>query len=183
MQQLSYVSGNKSKFNNAALFMTPLGVELQQETLHLDEIQAEDSTEIAKEKVKQAFDILQKPLFVNDASWHIPALGGFPGPFMKYMVQWLTEDDILNLMRGKEDRTIILSDVIAYKDQGVEMIFTREVKGRLLDIPEGETEGPFIIRLISFTDDGRSLASVQPDGFTEREIPLWQEFAEWVKTR
>ena len=183
MKKISYVSGNKDKFSNASSFMQPLGIELQQEILRLDEIQAESSDSIAQKKVSQAFDLLQKPLFVNDASWHIPALGGFPGPYMKYMVKWLTEEDILNLMRDKADRTIVLSDTIAYKDQDVEKVFVREVKGTLLTVPEGEPNGPFITRLISFSDDGRSLASVRSSGFTERETPLWQEFADWINER
>lgn len=183
MKIISYVSGNKDKFNSASLFMQPLGIELQQEILRLDEIQAESSDKIARKKVGQAFDLLQKPLFVNDASWHIPALGGFPGPFMKYMVKWLTEDDILNLMRNKANRTIILSDTIAYKDLDIEKVFIRKVEGTLLTAPEGESNGPSITRLISFSDDGRSLASVRSLGFTERETPLWQEFADWINER
>ncbi len=182
MKKVSYVSGNKDKFKNASAFMRPQGIDLGQEVLGLDEIQAENSVEIAQKKARQAFDLLQKPLFVNDASWHIPALGGFPGPFMKYMVKWLTEEDILNLMRDKTDRTIVLSDTIAYKDQNTEKVFVREVKGKLLSAPEGKTDGPFITKLICFSDDNRSLASVRSSGFTEREVPLWQEFADWVNS-
>jgi inosine/xanthosine triphosphate pyrophosphatase family protein len=162
--------------------MHPLGIKLNQEVLGLDEIQAESSEKIASKKAAAAFKIVGKPLFVNDASWHIPALGGFPGPFMKYIVKWLTEDDILNLMRDKADRTIILNDVIVYTDGKIEKLFMHEVKGAILSTPQGPDNGPFVTRLVSLTNDGKSLASVRPSGFTEREFPLWNEFSVWLKT-
>lgn len=183
MKDLHYISGNNDKFRNASKFMADFGITLHQDVLGLDEIQADSSQDIVIKKSTQAFAIVKQPLFVNDASWHIPALGGFPGPFMKYMVKWLTEGDILKLMKGKTDRTIILSDTIGYTDGNIQKVFNRQVKGMLLEQPEGEPNGPFITRLISFTDDGRSLASVRSEGFTERELPLWHEFAEWVKTQ
>ncbi len=180
MKKVVYVTGNEDKFRNASVFMHVQDIDLEQAVLHLDEIQAERSIEIAEKKARQAFGLLRKPLFVNDASWHIPALGGFPGPFMKYIVKWLSEEDILNLMRDKADRTIVLHDTIIYKDQDNEKLFVREVRGRLLESPKGEDNGPFITKLISFSDDGHSLASVRSSGFTEREKPLWQEFADWL---
>lgn len=159
------------------------GITLHQEILGLDEIQAEDSKIIAAKKAATAFTIIGKPLFVNDACWHIPALGGFPGPFMKYVVKWLTEEDILNLMRNKTDRRIVLTDTIAYTDGSEEQLFVRNVKGTILATPQGDANEPFISRLISFADNGESLATVRSSGFTERELPLWNKFAEWLKTQ
>lgn len=181
MKQLRYISGNKSKFKNALEFMESNNIELVQEILHLDEIQSESSEDIALKKARQAYKLLNVPLFVNDASWHIPALGGFPGPFMKYMVKWLKEDDLLRLMQNASDRTIILKDTIAFTDGTTEKVFARDVLGTVLQTPKGESDGPFVTKLISFSDDGKSLAQVRSSGFTDRELPLWNEFAEWLK--
>ena len=111
------------------------------------------------------------------------SIGRVSGPYMKYIVKWLSEDDILKLMNSKQDRTIILRDVIAYKDGAHEEVFTKDVYGTLLESPQGETDGPFITRLISFSDDGKSLASVRSEGYTERELPLWEDFIGWLRKK
>lgn len=183
MNQLYYATGNESKFSNASKLFKDNGVDLHQLVVKLDEIQSDSSEDIALKKVRQAYIAKQSPLFVNDASWHIPALGGFPGPFMKYITQWFKTEDILNLMKDKSDRTIVLKDVIAYKDSTQEKIFVREAQGTLLEAPEGEPNGPFVTQLISFSYDGRSLASVRSVGYTERELPLWEEFIDWLKSQ
>ena len=85
--KILYVTGNPEKFKNAQQFFTQHVIEIEQLALPLEEIQASDPVEIAKKKAEEAFKECQKPLFVNDASWSIPALRGFPGPFMKYINQ------------------------------------------------------------------------------------------------
>lgn len=179
---LGYASKNKFKFQNALDFFEKQGVVLEQKFLQLDEIQSESGEEIALHKVRDAFTALGNPVFVNDASWHIPALGGFPGPYMKYIVEWLSENDILRLMQDKQDRTIILKDVIAYKDKDAEKVFVNEIRGQLLALPEGaaDYDGPFINKLISLTD-GKSLALEDSAVFNTNELPLWNQFADWLK--
>lgn len=180
---IHYVTGNQSKFDNASQFLQQYAITIIQEKLTLHEIQSENGTDIALTKVREAFDQIREPVFVNDASWSIPALNGFPGPFMKYVSKWLTNDDILALMHGKEDRSIILVDVIAYKDVETEKIFVVETPGILLGEPMGEANGPEITKIIALSDDGSSLAMVRSSGFTDSEKQSWSKFAAWIKDR
>lgn len=181
--KLHYITGNQSKFDNAAKFLSSKGVSITQTKLGLDEIQAKDGVDVARTKVRQAFERIHEPLFINDASWEIPALHGFPGPFMKYVSQWLSNQDMLALMRNKTDRSIILIDVIAYKDAHEEKIFVFNTSGTILRQPIGDISGPEITKIISLSDDGASLASVRSQGFTEKEKLAWSEFAAWVRDR
>lgn len=180
MVNVSYVTSNMDKFSNAQKLFASFGIDLGQEIIKLHEIQAAKGEEIALNKIRDAYAECPKPLFVNDASWEIPALNGFPGPYMKFIANWFTVDDFLALLAHKKDRTIILRDVIAYKDAHNEKVFVNEVRGTLLTSPQGETNGPFITKLISFVD-GKSLAEVRSEGFTDRELPLWHEFVGWLK--
>lgn len=181
MKSVYYITGNANKFNNAVAFMNGRDLELIQQKLSLDEIQSSSAEDIAVKKAHDAYAQIQKPLFINDASWHIPALGGFPGPYMRYVLDWFKIEDILALMKDKEDRTIFLRDTIVYKDGEVEKVFTKDVYGKLLLEPT-EGDGPFITKLISFMEDGKSLAETSTPGFTERETPLWTEFADYVES-
>jgi non-canonical purine NTP pyrophosphatase (RdgB/HAM1 family) len=180
---IHYITGNQSKFDNAKKYLESYDISITQTKLDLQEIQSETGSEIALIKVREAYEQVGEPVFVNDASWSIPALNGFPGPFMKYITKWLSNEDILGLMRTKQDRTIILIDVIAYKDADQEKLFVVESKGCLLEVPQGATNGPEITRIISLSEDRHSLAQIRSEGFTEKEKMAWSNFATWLKAR
>lgn len=179
MKHITYITGNQEKVQNATAFLADYGIIPDVQKISLAEIQAEDGIEVAVQKARDAFDIIQKPLFINDASWLIPALNGFPGPYMRYIVEWFGANDLLALMDGKENRTIILRDTIVYKDENIEKVFTNDVQGVILEAPT-EGKGPFIVKLVSFENDGRSLAEMKTVGYSDREKPLWRDFANWV---
>lgn len=182
MKHITYITGNEKKVQNAAAFLADYDIVPDMKKIELTEIQADDAIEVAVKKAHDAFAEIGEPLFINDASWHISALNGFPGPYMRYVIGWFGADDLLALMANKEDRTIILRDTIVYKDKDVEKIFTNDVKGIILNSPT-EGNGPFITKLVSFEDDGRSLAEMNTVGYSDREKPLWQEFANWINSK
>ena len=80
---ISYVTGNKNKYENAKKFFEQYNIDVTQQSLSVPETQGSDSIEIATKKAEEAWKQLGKPLFINDATWIIPALKGFPGPYMK----------------------------------------------------------------------------------------------------
>jgi len=183
MDTLYYVTGNESKFDQAKAFFSPRGIGLVQANLDTYEIQGSDALSIAQSKARQAWDQLHEPLFINDACWIIPALGGFPGPYMKYINQWFQPEDFLNLMRGKADRTIILRDVIVYADANGAQTFTNDHKGTILEaVFPGEYRNPSDV-VVSLSASGRSLAQELAAGssFLEGEDTVWKSFLSWLK--
>lgn len=183
--KLFYVTGNESKYRNACEFMAPLGIELEHHPLTLAELQSEDPVEVATAKAMAAWDILQEPLFVNDASWRIPSLGGFPGPFMKYVNRWFQPHDFLNLMRDKEDRRIILKDIIVYVDRSGCTVFSNEQEGRVLTEKTSVEYRYPSDAVVSFSRDGTSVAEELSRGaaFFDGEQHVWREFTDWLKAR
>lgn len=182
MKKVLYITGNQKKLENAAAFLADYDIAPESQKVDSQEIQSEDAVAIAIQKARDAYEQLKQPLFVNDASWHIKALNGFPGPYMRNMVEWLTTEDLLKLMEGKADRSIVLRDTIVYKDGETEKVFTNDVHGVLLEAPVGDGGGPFVTKLISFDESGKSLAEVNTVGYSEKEKPLWQEFATWLQS-
>jgi inosine/xanthosine triphosphate pyrophosphatase family protein len=55
-----------------------LGYPVDHVKLDLDELQSMDLHEIVTHKAKQAYDILQKPVLINDISLGFDGLGGLP---------------------------------------------------------------------------------------------------------
>jgi non-canonical purine NTP pyrophosphatase (RdgB/HAM1 family) len=75
------VTGNDHKWHEAQRI---LGVTLERVRLDLPELQEESIAAVAREKAFTAWDKLQRPLIVEDAGIELSALGGFPGPFIKW---------------------------------------------------------------------------------------------------
>lgn len=182
-----YVTGNVEKFDIGYATCRTRGVQLVQRKVEIDEIQSDDGEVIIGDKVRRAFEHFQKPLVVNDVSWEIPALNGFPGPYMKFAARWFSADDWLNLMKPYEDRRIRLIDLIAYQDKEGCKVFRSEYTGNFLVSARGDYGNSLQKVLTMPGDDGRSIAEVydhQKVRHTTREVAKsWQLFLDWYATR
>jgi non-canonical purine NTP pyrophosphatase (RdgB/HAM1 family) len=76
-----FVTSNPNKVREAERI---LGSSLQHAALELPELQAETVAAVALAKAQEAFLKLGRPVIVEDAGIELVALGGFPGPFIKY---------------------------------------------------------------------------------------------------
>ena len=125
MSQPILITGNPIKLRLAKAIFDQYGLEFDHQKLELPEIQAETTEEIAMFSAKWAAKELNGSVIVNDVGYYIHALGGFPGPFIKYINKWLQSSDILKMMTGNTDREMQIHDVTAYCDPGHEpIVFT-----------------------------------------------------------
>jgi XTP/dITP diphosphohydrolase len=181
MKELTYITGNAVKFRQAVMTCEPLGITLvQQSGLDIPEIQAESGEVIACDKAAKAFATLQKPLVVSDDSWTIPGLKGFPGPYMKYVNDWFTIDDWLNLTRNLTDRRIILQQIVVYHDANGQQVFSEDIAGILLTEPRGNSPYPHSA-ITSFDDGEHSNAEYHEKGESAaaHHPNPWHKFAAW----
>lgn len=111
-----FVTRNRYKFRIAewALKKSSLKIKIVQRKLDVPEIQSDSVEAVAKFSAQWASKILKKPVAVSDAGCYIEALGGFPGPFIKYINQWFSAKDLLRLMDGKKNRRVLWKDCLAY---------------------------------------------------------------------
>ncbi len=166
---LVYVTGNEIKFNVASKTFKNTGITLLQKKLDTPEIQSKSVQEVAKYSARWASEKLGKPVIVTDAGFFIEALNGFPGPFIKFINQWFSAEDYMNLMKGKTNRRIIIQDCLAYCSPNEEpIVFTGSYAGKLA-IELSEKPGTSIDRLFI------------PQGFNVpiAEIPEEQMLAYW----
>jgi inosine/xanthosine triphosphate pyrophosphatase family protein len=68
---LTFITGNPKKAEYLAKY---LGFPIDHEKIELDEIQSIDLREIVEHKVRQAYEISQKPVLVEDVSLEFEAL-------------------------------------------------------------------------------------------------------------
>ncbi len=179
---IHYVTGNNTKFNYAKSFFDKKRIDLVQTKLDISEIQSSDPISIAESKANQAWKKIKEPLFVSDSYWMIPALNGFPGPYMKDINLWFTPQDFLNLMKDKKDRTIILKDTIFYIDNQGFKTFTNDYSGIILEKACGSKYLTSIDAIASFSDSKKAIAEETSFSFKEERI-AWNNFVDWLKLR
>lgn len=179
---VTFVTGNDEKFAIAAASASAHGFTLEHASLDIDEIQGENSETIALDKAEKAFQILQKPIVINDDSWEIPGLNGFPGPYMKSVSQWFTPQDFINLTRGLEDKRAMLVQFIVYQDESGPHIIRNEFENRLLPEARGSYGNSWQKVVAVPSDNGLSVAEVYDKGVKvrDREVSAgWDRFAQW----
>jgi non-canonical purine NTP pyrophosphatase (RdgB/HAM1 family) len=183
MSRVLYATGNADKFRQAQHTCSEAGgITFIQKRLEVPELQSEDAADIARDKATKAFEIFQEPVVVSDDSWSIPGLNGFPGPYMKYMNDWLGINDWLNLTVPLADRRIVLRQYVAYRDKSAEKIFYCDIEGTLLTESRGKSKYPHTT-LVSF--DGGKLTNAeyheQGRSATAHLPNVWHQFAAWYK--
>jgi XTP/dITP diphosphohydrolase len=181
---ITFITGNKFKFDEAVEVMEPYGITVLQEKVSIDEIQSTDVVEIAIDKAKKAYAVLQRPLVVTDAGWGIPALNGFPGAYMKDVNNWFTPQDWLNLMQDKSDRSATIREATVFIDGDLVKVFTRDTTGVFVDHIAGNSLSGFD-KVVSFVDSGETISEVYDKALSSfsRKENLWHDFARWYKTQ
>lgn len=114
---ITLVSSNTGKRKSLENALDGMNYEVQTVNLDIVEPQFDEIEKIALFKAQQAFDILKRPLVVNDGGLIIPELNGFPGPYTKYVTTTLTCENILSLLEGCRNRDCYLTQCLVYVDQ------------------------------------------------------------------
>lgn len=136
MIRATFITGNANK---AAYFEKYAGVEVDHHKLDLDEIQSLDLVEVVTHKAKQAYDILQKPVFVEDVSMEISSLGRLPGTFIKFFIHELGLEKICRLADISDDRSAIGRTAYGYCDENGVQVFEGWINGSIPEHPLGES--------------------------------------------
>ena len=168
---IHFITSNHQKFASLQKLLQPLGVDLQQLDYDFDEGRGLDIQTIAKSKLSQAKKVFpNKRLIVDDRGFFIPALKGFPGPFVKLLLDSFSYPGIIKLMQGETDRRAIFSFAVGYFDGEKNHIFIADEEGFIIDEPRGDnlhgwTELLYIYGHPSFP--GRSLAELNDEEWKE----------------
>lgn len=131
---VTFITGNQSKADYLAKY---LGFPVAHTKLDLDELQSMDLKEIVGHKVRQAYDKIKAPVIVEDVSLEFEALGGLPGPFIKFFVEHMPFEDICRLLDGKS-RKATAKCVFGYYDGQTVQFFEGAMEGEVAQLPVGD---------------------------------------------
>ncbi|XP_020913729.1 inosine triphosphate pyrophosphatase [Exaiptasia diaphana] len=136
---LVFVTGNQNKLKEVISILGesfPWKVEAR--SIDLPEFQGE-SDEISIEKCKVAFEKIQGPVIVEDTCLCFNALGGLPGPYVKWFLKKIGPEGLFRMLTGWEDKSAYALCTFAYcsgiKDEPVEL-FRGKTSGKIVE-PKG----------------------------------------------
>lgn len=161
LRQFVFVTGNKNKLRELQQI---LGDHVQSVALDLDEIQG-DAREIVRRKAQLAASQLNRVVLVEDVSLEFAALGGLPGPYIKWFVEKLGPSGLIRMLAGFDDKRADAVCTFALCAPNEEpIIFVGRCSGSIVDAPRTAPDNlhPFGFDPI-----------FQPDGFdkTYAELP------------
>jgi non-canonical purine NTP pyrophosphatase (RdgB/HAM1 family) len=126
LNNITVVTGNKAKAEEIGRI---LGQEIEIASLDLDEIQEIDLGKIAIHKLNQAFEILKKPVIIDDVSFEVEAWNSFPGPLIKWILKAGGPELLLKMLEGEKNRNATARLAIGFHDGEKPYIFFGEAKG------------------------------------------------------
>ena len=194
--RVSFVTTNPVKIDSVVRVLEGRGIGVDVVDLDIPEIQAETADEVAAAKALEAFRRLQEPVLVNDFAFHLDALGGWPGAYIKTESERLGLGMFLWMLKrpdGHLSHEGRLANALGYMDASLEVpkIFSRSVRG-VLSPPHyealAEKKGAWVHKI--FVPDGE----VDPvGGMPQYRFDEWRrrpevegyyhELADWLLAR
>ncbi len=127
-----FVTSNIQKFQEARDILSEYQLATAKLRLEAVEIQDDNLINIAKYSVQDAVKNCGLPVFVEDAGFFVEALGGFPGPYSKYVYNTVGLTGVLKLMKNIKKRNAYFMSVVAFSCPDEQpTYFVGEVKGNI----------------------------------------------------
>lgn len=135
MKTITFITGNQHK---ADYLSRMLGLPLKHRAVDLAEIQSTSLEEVVEHKVRQAYKIAKCPVLVEDVALEFTALGGLPGPFIKFFVEAPNGlENLCRILDSFDDRSAVAACVFGYCDGHQVKLFRAELGGVIAKHPAG----------------------------------------------
>jgi len=129
-----FITGNQNKADYLAKW---LELPIEHHKLDLDELQSLNLEAVVEHKVRQAYDLLQQPVLVEDVALTFTAMGRLPGTFIKWFLEELDQEGLCKLADGLEHRGAETRIIYAMYDGKELHMFEGKALGEIADRPRG----------------------------------------------
>ncbi len=126
---LYFVSTNPHKFEEIKSLLSKYGIKLVWKKLELEE-KGTMLEEIAREKARQAYEKIERPLIVEDTGVFFEGFTNFPGVKAKRIYERLGFEALLKLASKKSGKAYFKT-VICYTDGKQYKLFSGILKGKI----------------------------------------------------
>jgi XTP/dITP diphosphohydrolase len=183
MYELFFVSNNIHKYSEIKSILkdriTDIDLKFHKQTII--EIQEEKIKKIAIEKSISAYNILNKPILIEDDGLFIKSLNGFPGQYSSYVFKSLGNAGIIKLLKGNKDRSAIFKSVFVYNNGVVTKLFAGQINGTIATTitPGGWGYDPIFIPHKMNITFGKLKENNQKNELSHRRIAL-DKLVKWL---
>jgi non-canonical purine NTP pyrophosphatase (RdgB/HAM1 family) len=134
LDRLLFVTSSVNKRREAEAV---LGRALEHHPLDLAEIQSLDVVTVVEAKARAAYARLERPVLVEDTALELAALGGFPGPLIRWLLETVGAAGIARIVAAfDDDRATARCAAAACNGEQV-TVGVGAVDGRIADAPRG----------------------------------------------
>jgi len=177
-----FVTSNIHKFQEARSVLSEHKIATAKLKVEAIEIQDDSLENIAKYSAQDAIKNCGLPVFVEDAGLFVEALGGFPGPYSKYVYNTVGLKGVLKLMKNIENRNAYFMSVVAFGSPDEQpTCFVGKVEGTISLEMRGASGFGYDPIFVPSEGDGRSFAEMtatEKNGLSHRGEAL-RKFALW----
>jgi len=131
---LTFVTSSPHKRREAQQI---LGFRLTTRRLHLNEIQGLDLATVARHKASEAARLLGRPVLVEDTALELHAVGGFPGPLIRWLLEAAGPQALPRLLAGFTDRGATARCIAVVRAGDFEWVGSGMVEGVIVDAARG----------------------------------------------
>jgi len=137
-KKIYFITSNESKWIEYRKRFDSIGFDLIQHSAHLDEGRSMEIKDILELKLSQAKEILpNQRILIDDRGFFIDALNGFPGPYVKLMLNTIGVKNISKLMQNEMNKTAKFLTGVGYYDKKKSHYFIDEEVGFITDRLQG----------------------------------------------
>jgi len=130
---ISFVTGNQSKVDELQGILNNSEIAIKACKIDLPELQGNPDY-IATEKCRLASLQIEGPVLTEDTSLCFNALGGLPGPYIKWFLDKTGLRGLVNLLYAYEDKSAYAQTIFAYtegKDNPIQL-FIGKLSGKIV---------------------------------------------------
>ncbi|KAK2144991.1 hypothetical protein LSH36_713g01023 [Paralvinella palmiformis] len=140
-RSIVFVTGNAKKLEEVVQILgTTFPYKVISQNIDLPEYQGEPD-EICIAKCKEAAKHINGPVLIEDTCLCFNALGGMPGPYIKWFLTKLGPSGLHKLLHGFDDKSAYALCTFAYSDgnpDSVVQLFRGRTEGQIVE-PRGPT--------------------------------------------
>lgn len=177
-----YVTCNELKFKVALQALNNSCIALEHKSLGTPEIQSKRVEDIAEYSASWASQQLNKSVVAMDVGYYIEALNGFPGPFIKFVNEWFSAEDYLNLLQGKDNRRVVIQDCLAYCSPNEKPIVFCQLHHGEIAIKAGRQNGTSIDQIFIPAGYSKPISEIPVDEMITywSNATIWQELKQHI---
>lgn len=140
MNDIIFITGNQAKADYLAKW---LGQPIEHQKVDLEEIQSLDPREVVEDKARRAYEMVGKPVLVEDVQLSFNALGGkLPGTYIKWFLEEMGNEGLVKMLNAFDDRTATASIMYGLFDGNELHTFEGKKHGHITtELPKTDNDG------------------------------------------